>query len=190
VKTTKARNKQSETSVSIFPVMMKNRDKAVSSKNPVKRKKSGHQKTTVCLTCYNLYKTQPQQKKKFCFTQYNESSMKEHMKTHRDISIDDYTNYFVAEDNPKAVEAVKANKSKDQSLLKSSDSSASMYMATLSKKIVSKSTVHETDESRKPDDQADLRPTTNCPDEVPATSHVSMDTRDKQAAIESQRCEI
>jgi hypothetical protein len=185
-------NKQSETSVSIFLVMMKNRDKAVSSKNPVKRKKSGHQKTTgaVCLTCYNLYKTQPQWKKKFCFTRYNESSMKEHMKTHRDVSIDDYTNYFVAEDNPKAVEAVKANKSKDQSLLKSSDSSASTYTATHSKKIVSKSTVHETDESRKPDDQADLRPTTNRPDEVPATSHVSMDTRDKQAAIESQRCEI
>ncbi|CAB4033377.1 Hypothetical predicted protein [Paramuricea clavata] len=169
VKTTKARNKQSETSVSIFSVMMKNRDKTVSSKNPVKRKKSGHQKTTgaVCLACYNLYKTQPQWKKKFCFTRYNESSMKEHMKTHRDVSIDNYSNYFVAEDNPKAGEAVKANKSKDQSLLKSS-------------------VQVQTDESRKPDDQADLRPTTNCPDEVPATSHVSMDTRDKQAAIESQ----
>ena len=79
----------------------------MNSKQPVpapksKRGKAGHENTTsaICLFCYEQHKKD--QKKKFSFSRYNQSSLKEHMKVHN------CTDHFIRCDDPRAVEAMQA----------------------------------------------------------------------------------
>ena len=75
-----------------------------------KRGKAGHQNTrsAICLLCYQQYKKD--QKKKFAFSRFNQSSLKEHMNVHN------CTDHFVSCDDPRAVEAMQELKKLEQRL--------------------------------------------------------------------------
>lgn len=92
--------------------MMKNSNKKLVVGKTPKRIKAGHNNTTgaVCLLCYEAYKRN--QKKIFNFSRFNGSTMKEHMKSHRNVLKPDYSNYFVSEEDPRATEAIRALKTK------------------------------------------------------------------------------
>ena len=74
---------------------------------PKKCSKSGHEKTkrAICLICYKESKRNA--RKSYCFSQYNKSTMTSHMKIHKDVLANDYSKYFVQENDLKALKAVK-----------------------------------------------------------------------------------
>ena len=100
-------NNHTPEQTNFFNVLMKNRSKTHKSDTPLaKREKSSHAKTlgAICLLCFDLHKAK---KNKFFFKQFNQSYMKHHMKAHGQICPGDRSKYFIGEDNPKAMEAMK-----------------------------------------------------------------------------------
>lgn len=90
-----------------FELLMKKNGKepkVLPSKN---RAQCGHEKTreAICLICYEEYKLNPL--KKYHFSRFNPSTMKIHMKCHKDICPKYYASYFVKDDDQKAVRATK-----------------------------------------------------------------------------------
>lgn len=83
-----------------FQLLMQTKQSTSSSAINNKRPNAGHEKTqtAICLLCFKQYQKDPQ--KKFWFSRYNKSSMKDHMKVH------DCSNDFVSCENPRAVEAM------------------------------------------------------------------------------------